>query len=248
MNILILEGIRKSGDDIVFDFTKDFNTAIISLNVQRFNKKLSTRVGTHIYFGYQYNEGGGQNLAVVRDAIKYLDFSKINESDLRLMIVKAVTNFIKVNGNKIDLIITPKSSGKLVNYIAELFKEKLGSNVLLATDTLVKNTVDNIKIDPQKLDKLDDVQRKNVLNAIKYATKTGSFKMKSIPIPMRRLIIDFMTFSNETSRQVFNLLSGGNILLLDDIYTGGSTFNEMSRIINEYEPKSLTGFVLLLSK
>ena len=71
--------------------------------------------------------------------------------------------------------------------------------------------------------------------------------MKSIPIPMRRLIIDFMTFSNDTTRQIYNSLSG-NILLLDDIYTGGSTFNEMSRIINEYEPQSLTGSVLLLSK
>ena len=247
MSFLIVEGIRKDGDNIIFDFTQDFKDDIIPLKFQRFNKKLSTRFGTNIYFGYRYNEGHGEDLTFVRDAIKYLDFSKINENDLKLMIQKAANNFVKVNGNKIDLIITPKSSGKLVNYIAKIFKEKLGGNVLLATDVLVKNTVNNIKIDPQKIDKLNDQQRKNVINAIRSATKTGSFKMKSIPIPMRRLIIDFMTFSNDTTRQIYNSLSG-NILLLDDIYTGGSTFNEMSRIINEYEPQSLTGFVLLLSK
>lgn len=243
----LIEGIRVVNDDIIFDFNEDLPTDLISLKFQKFNKKLSNRAGTDIYFGYRYNQGIDSNdLALVRDAIKMMKPS-IDENNINLLISKAVNNFLKLN-NKFDIIITPKSSSPLVNKMAKFFKEKLGQNTMLATDLIVKNSVENIKIDPIKLQGMDQTQKNNVLSAIKSATKTGSFKMKSIPIPMRRIIIDFMKFENDTNREIFNRINDGNILLIDDIYTGGSTFNEMTRIISQHSPNTLTGFVLLLSK
>lgn len=244
----LIEGIRVSDNNIIFDFKEDLPTDLISLKFQKFNKKLSTRFGTDIYFGYRYNEGINSNdLALVRDAIKMLKPS-IDENNINLLVSKAVNNFLKIAGNDFDIIITPKSSSPLVNKMASFFKQKLGTNTILATDLIVKNSIENIKIDPVKLQGMDQNQERNVKSAIKSATKTGSFKMKSIPIPMRRIIIDFMKFKDDTSKEIFNKINNGNVLLIDDIYTGGSTFNEMSRIISQHNSKLITGFVLLLSK
>lgn len=244
----LIEGIRIVNDDIVFDFKEDLPTDLISLKFQKFNKKLSTRFGTNIYFGYRYNEGVDPNdLALVRDAIKMLKPS-INENNINLLVSKAVNNFLNVANVNFDIIITPKSSSPLVNKMATFFKQKLGQNTILATDLIVKNSIENVKIDPVKLKGMDPSQEKNVLSALKSATKSGSFKMKSIPIPMRRIIIDFMKFKDDASREIFNRINNGNVLLIDDIYTGGSTFNEMTRIISQHNSNSITGFVLLLSK
>jgi predicted amidophosphoribosyltransferase len=65
---------------------------------------------------------------------------------------------------------------------------------------------------------------------------------------MRRIIIDFMKFDSELDRKIFNALNNGRVLLIDDIYTGGSTFTEMTRIIQVSNPENITGFILLLSQ
>jgi len=246
---LLLEGIVVNNDKIIFDFRRDDpETDIISLKFGKFNKKISTRSGTDVYFGYRYAKNAPPaDIALVRTAIKMMDTSLIAETDINLLIQKAVNNFLNVSGETFDIIITPKSSGPLVTAIAKAFKAKLGVNTLLATDSIVKNSIDNIKIDPAKASAMSAEQRSNLNRIIAGATKTGSFKMKSVPIPMRRSIINFFKFDDSNSRQVFNKISSGKVLLLDDIYTGGSTFTEMVRIISEQSPSKITGFILLLS-
>lgn len=242
----LIEGIRIVGDNVVFNFNQDSEGDIIPLKFQKFNRKLSTRSGTEIYFGYQYNSNvNSDELVKVREAIKMMT---ANISDIRLMVMKAINGYLKITNTIPDIIITPKSSGPLVNFIAKLFKEKLGDNVLIATDIIVKNTVENIQIDPVKLKNMDPNQINNIKNIIKSAFKTGSFKMKSVPIPMRRVIIDFMKFDDAVTKTIFNKINTGNVLLLDDIYTGGSTFNEMMRILKTQNPQNMNGFILLLSK
>lgn len=246
---MLFEGIRLSGNDIIFDFQNDLENDIIPLRFQKFNKGLSTRNGAKVYFGYRYQPGADKDqLSYVRDAIKTLDYSRIDKRSMQLMIQKAVNNFLQVTGQSFDLIITPKSSSGLPNLIANTFKQKLGNNVLLVSNSIVKSDISDIKIDPVKAQKLTPEQRINIEKVIKSASKSGSFKMKQVPIPMRRVIIDFMKFDSELHRRVFNALNNGKVLLIDDIYTGGSTFTEMNRIIQLTNPEQITGFILLLSQ
>jgi hypothetical protein len=246
---MLFEGIRLRGNNIVFDFQNDLETDVIPLRFQKFNKSLSTRNGIKVYFGYRYQEGVNKDeLVQVRDAIKTLDYSRLDKGSLQLMIQKAVNNFLQVSDQDFDLIITPKSSSGLPNLIAQTFKQKLGQNVLLANDSIVKSDIGDIKIDPVKAKKLSPEQRQNIEKVIHSASKSGSFKMKQIPIPMRRIIIDFMKFDSELDRKIFNALNNGRVLLIDDIYTGGSTFTEMTRIIQVSNPENITGFILLLSQ
>lgn len=244
---MIFEGIRLKGDNIIFDFKNDVKDDVIPLQFQKFNKGLSTRNGVKIYFAYRYQEGVDKDqLAYVRDAIKTLN-PKIDGGSLKLMLQKAINNFLKVTGQNFDLIITPKSSSGLPNLIARAFKEKIGANVILASDSIVKSSIEDIKIDPVKAQKLRPDQKQNIEKVIASATKTGSFKMKQVPIPMRRVIVDFMKFDSDLDRRIFNALNGGRVLLIDDIYTGGSTFTEMNRIIQSTDPENVTGFIFLLS-
>ena len=241
---MIFEGIRIQNDQIVFDFNDDLDGDVIPLKFQKMNKTLSTRNGVTVYFGYKYSNGANPTqLADVRDAIKTLNYNLINKGDLKLMINKAVNNFLKVSPTKFDIIITPKSSGGLVNLIAESFKQKLGNSVMVAPDTIVKNAVSDIKIDPTKIHKLTP----SWINSFEKIIQKGSFKMKSVPIPLRRVIIDFLKFNDATSREIYNKIANGNVLILDDIYTGGSTFSEIVRIINNQSPRSVSGFIFLLS-
>jgi predicted amidophosphoribosyltransferase len=47
---------------------------------------------------------------------------------------------------------------------------------------------------------------------------------------------------------VFNSISEGNVLLVDDILTEGTTFINMAKLLQNLGADSITGFILLTNK
>jgi phosphoribosylpyrophosphate synthetase len=242
--IKILEGITNSGDDIIFDFQSDSQDDIIRLKLQPFNKRFATRNGKEIYIGYKYKVTDKLKLDMFRDALKSNSFS---ERDENILVNKAVENFIKINKYPIDLIITPKSSGRALNKLAKQINAKYPGSIL-ADGTMLKRTYDEFLIGGQKLSEMPPDRLKKILPQLKRASRSGEFKMKEISTKFRYLITNFLKFSNNQHRNITEKITTGTVLLVDDILTGGSTFKEMFSIIESMGCPQAIGFALIASK
>jgi len=114
-----------------------------------------------------------------------------------------------------DIIISPKSSSKLLNLLCKKLKDRGGNNVLMASDLIVKNSIENIII--------DDSYFKNDTSKgiIKNCMVDGVFNMKKVPPKFRKLISNYLKFSDDTQRTIYNAINGGKVLIVDDIFVSG---------------------------
>ena len=240
----IIEGITNNGSELVFDFTTDSADDIIRLKLQPFNKRFALHHGKEIYVGYKYKTTDTERLDIFRDALKS---NSISEKDETLLVNKAVENFIRINPNKIDVIVSPYSKGSALNKLATQLNAKYPGSIL-ADGVLVKRTYDEFLIGGKNISELSPEHAKLLLPMLKNASKTGEFKMKAVSLRFRRLITNFMKFSNNQHRNIATKIASGNVLVLDDIYSGGNTFNEMFSIMDSMGAKMSFGFALFASK
>ena len=125
---------------------------------------------------------------------------------------------------------------------------KAGSNTLISTDLFVKNSIENIKYNEDKLNKLDPGKKEQVLKLLNRVFSKEEYKLKSIPAQYRKFIENFLSFNTKTERRIFNILNEGKVLIVDDILTEGTTFVNMAKLINNLGENQITGFVLISNK
>lgn len=56
---------------------------------------------------------------------------------------------------------------------------------------------------------------------------------KNVKPKYRKYIQSFLHFKSEEDKELFKSIDEGKVLIVDDINTGGSTLNEILRILNE---------------
>ncbi len=237
----LIEGIQNIGGVLKFNWAQDSPNDIIPLKLKKYHKKFSFRKGKEIYVGYKYLTKDKESLDLFRSALKS---NSLSEHDENLLINKAVENFIQVNEYPIDVIITPKSSSRFLNKLAkQLYMKYPGST--LATDTITKRTYDEFLIVGVEFDKIPTEYKKEILPILQKASASGEFKMKLVPVQFRRTITNFLKFQNNQHQNLIKKITGGTVLIIDDIYTGGSTFQEMFSIIDSMAAKNSIGFALI---
>lgn len=243
----LFEGIQydEETDNFIFNFQEDFADDIIQLKFKSFNSKMSTRYNTPIYLAYKKNPESS-DLSHYDTFLKRAKTFDLNTFDFDQMINKAIQRFDQIYGlENIDLIVVPNSSSKLNYYLAKKIRDKAGSNTMLVKDILVKNKLENIKV---RFDKVSDPYKRKALEK-KFAGMTESgFKMKLIPPHYRGIFSNFLVFADDVSRQIFNRISDGTVLVVDDIFTSGITLNEINLLVKSYAPKEVINFVLISGK
>ena len=129
--------------------------------------------------------------------------------------------------------------------MVEQLKNKSGSASLFS-DAFVKNTSTDIKLDAEKVDKLPEKTKKEVMRAFKKATDPNKpFKIKEIYSAHRKFSKDFVIFNREDDRRLFNAVEGQRIILVDDYKTSGTTIKEMLRQLADAGAAEVVVFVLL---
>ena len=88
------------------------------------------------------------------------------------------------------------------------------------------------------------------------ATKvtSGSRPDKEIPFPVQytvngsnrynRFLKDHAP-SEKVFKKLFESIENGKVLIIDDIFTSGTTIVEMFNLLKQYAPKEINGFVLI---
>jgi hypothetical protein len=248
----IIEGISFNQETNSFDFNwkEDLPGDLIDLKLQTYNRYVSSKQGFNLYYAYKFNKNIDKKLkGLLRDSIKYADESFIKSNDMEVFLSKGINNFNQMESlNKFDIIVFPKSSSHILNIIKQKLSAKSGMNTLLASDLFVKNTIDNIQYNYDKLDKLSPENREKILKLLNKVFSKESFKLRSIPPQYRKFISNFLSFNSDTEQRIFNSISEGNVLLVDDILTEGTTFINMSKLLQNLGANSITGFILLTNK
>jgi len=257
---MILEGIRYEDNEIIFDFSEDNPDDIIPLKLQKYNKKFVSMNNIPTYYAYRINpvyKGSIQSdprISTIRDAIKNVN---INQGDFTQLITKAFINFDQniVNISSYDLIVLPQSSSPLLTQVVNSLGRKYGTAVEVIDSAFVKNKITDITVDPQIIQQIrtkhGDKKANYIANRyeklIKSAEVNGEFKMKKIPTSMgfRRGITNFLHINNNREDAIFKQVYGGNVLIIDDIITSGTTMVEMARLLEDLGANEVNAFGIL---
>ena len=246
---LILEGISYNEETKTFDFDwkSDKVGDLVNLKLQTYNKVKSVKRGVQLYYAYKFNQDIPKDLkALFRDSIKYVQTPSVSLNDVDILLSKSVTNFNQIDPlSSFDVIVTPKSTSKILDLLKQKLSAKAGGNTLLASDLFVKNTLDNIKLDQDKLNKLTPQNREKALSILNKVLSKEDFKLKSVPPQYREFISNFLSFNTDTEKRIFNSIVSGKVLLVDDILTKGTTLLNMAELLVNLGADSITGFVLL---
>lgn len=243
------EGVRLQGDKFIFDYHMDEPKDIVFLKYVN-TKSIAKKSGIQVYYAWNFNKNANpEEIALFRKQLKKGEM--ISDQDKISMINKAVIGFdSKFDIGLFDIVIFPKSSSPLVRQIAQTIKAK-SSNLLFADEVIVKNAIENIHIDydtylrSAKTPEEKLQRKKDLANDFNRAIKNGPFEIKKVHQFRKRMFSNYLTFKDDTSRQIYNILSGGNVLMVDDYLTTGSTLTEMIRLVSSCNPKELSCFFLI---
>jgi hypothetical protein len=232
----ITEGIYFDDDNFVFDYRIDEKSHFINL---KYNNKFVKVNKKDIFYSYVMKDNVDRTIKkLFIKSLKYKDEQFISYNDYEKFLNKGILGFLHIIDRNIDIIIYPKSSSPLNFDIAKKIKDKLGTNTYIVKDSIVKNEIENIKIDASKI---SDKTRKSLL---KYSIKDGEFFLKRIPPQYRKYFFNFLKFDNNIQRDFYNKLSG-NILIVDDILSEGTTINEIEKLVKSFNPSKIIKYVIL---
>lgn len=247
---MIIEGVKYNRESESFDFMwkEDSPEDLINLKLQKYNKILSKKDGNKVYYAYKLNKDAGPETKMLKQSIKYVD-DKVSESDVNLMINKAVASFNAIdNLSSYDLVVTPKSTSKVLDLMRNVIGAKAGPNTMVSSDLFVKNTIDNIKFDEEKLNKVPENERKQILKILNTVFSKEDYKLRSVSPRFRKFILNFVKFNTEVNKKVMNRIVNGKILVVDDILTEGTTVKNIVQLLREAGALEVVSFVLLTDR
>lgn len=190
---------------------------------------------------YKNNRAGIQT-------IRNLSWNKLR-SQVDLMVKVAVDRFNSLKPiSEYSVIIPAASTSDLNNKIVERMLKYADKNVVVAKDAVIKNTMGNLQIDYDKLNKIDPFYREKTEKILKNLQRhpEDPFEIKKIYDPKyRRFFTHFLKFKNPEDRELFKAITGGNLLFVDDTFGSGQTSHEMLRLVKSYGPGEVYMFALL---
>jgi len=202
----------------------------------------------------------------LRHAIKNLQSTDIinitpkNVDDIKQMVKNGVAKFNNDNQVKIsefDLIIKTPSSAPLNDIIISEISSYTTQDKIIS-DLVLKNFIDNIKIDFQKWKekefdtKEDDEyeQKKANIRAFKKLKKivkqNKDFQIKTVqPQGYRQFVKNFLRLNPQIDRKILKSINGGKILIIDDSISSKQTSLEMINLLSTINPSYIGSFMLI---
>jgi phosphoribosylpyrophosphate synthetase len=248
-DVNLYEGISNDTNEIdkfIFNFNKDNTDDIITL---RYNKESIIRRVTKnikIYYNYKINKTVDKVLRM--KLLKSIKDKSIQIEDYDHLLDKAVLGLFNnphFNLIDVDVVIIPRSSSKINLDLANRIIAKI-PRVLLMSENLVKNRLENITLDYDliKSKNLKTATIKSIEKMLRKSSVDGEFKIKKIPGQFRKFVINFLKL-DINDRNMINRLNGGKVLIVDDIITEGTTLNEAHRLLEKYSPKEIICYALI---
>lgn len=231
------EGIRYAGDsEFVVDMKNDYDDDIINTVIDSELYYSNFRDNVY-YFGYKFKDSASR-----KERSEFIDWLKSKDkldNVLREFINRPLIRLERENEiNNIELVVYPDTRhNKLTRFIIEsLYAVTKGSKI--KSISIVKNTPSEIEVDYDALlasskDTKQYEDRKVVVNSLLdkiHSLEYFSFA-KNVKVKYRPYIVNYLKF-NKDEIDVLTAIEYGNVLIIDDVNTSGSTLNE---VINQIQ-------------
>ena len=243
----INEGVKLNNDNTYsFDFNNDNKNDILTLKYNKDYVTTKKTAGVISYFSYKINKIVDKNIRF--KLLTYIKNDLKNSNNYDTFLNKSVLGLFNnpnIEVGDVDLILIPESSSSVNFDLANKIKNKI-PNALFFKDVILKNEPENVSIDYELL-KSKGYKKETILQVetmIKKATVNNVFKIKKITPRFRRYILNFLKI-DITNRNLLNKLVGGKVIIVDDFISEGTTFKEVSRLIENYAPKDIILFSLI---
>jgi hypothetical protein len=140
-----------------------------------------------------------------------------------------------------DVIISPKSSSYMLNDIVDAIQARSPNVKVLREHFKKVDFVGEIEINRDH-PKITDKIIKMLEDALHTAKKNGYFQMKKVKPQYRKFLSNLFELIDEYD---YNKLEGQRILILDDIWTTGTTLSDMIDSIYLFAPSEIKGAAVL---
>ncbi|MCQ2129986.1 MAG: phosphoribosyltransferase [Bacteroidales bacterium] len=220
--------------------------------------------GKCFYFGYEF--GDDVDGSIRSQFIKYLKFDADiqHDPDCSRFVQKAINQLNEeVDLYEYDLVVIPESSSSLNEYMVRYIYRF--AQPMLRKIELIKSLPSRISFDmdgyeQQYLDAKLENGRPRYTEAQKQQVKQNIEQMMELinkkdyftiakdvkKSRMRAFVTDFLNFADEKDQETCSRIRSGNVLVVDDITTSGSTLNEILRTLRVLNPDNkITIFSLL---
>jgi len=234
------ESLSVENDKIIFDYSQNevgIKTKMGKNKFKAFESKAKILMGATLYFLYKLTSKESNIVSSLKNNSPYF----VDVDDLTKFIKRSALYANKNLKNvDFDIIIYPDNAKDFLLQFIEQFSKLNGTTKFNVKNSIRKTNPDNIKIyDPKN--KLDDKSRKSLERGINKAKTRGHLKLhKDLPVMLRQYVKNFI----EIDKQLLKKIDGKNILIIDDVYTGGNTMKELIEILNNNGANNITGLTL----
>lgn len=234
----IIEGVRPDKDsEFIIDMNSDFNDDIIDTVLSDDIKIKSISENTY-WFGYEFKPNVSSSTRT--KFINWLKSIKFETQELDNFLSRPLYYlFNEIGAPDFDLIISPKSErSKLVSFILSAIYRITPRSTKRESIEVIKNLPGDISFDYNGLrdwcnydyqyrecKKYIDTELMPKIKSLEYFSMA-----QNVPSKYRKFITDFLTIG-EYESDAIRQIQKGNILIVDDINTSGSTIDEIVRII-----------------
>lgn len=140
-----------------------------------------------------------------------------------------------------DIIISPKSSSYMLNDIVDAIQARSPNIKVLREHFKKVDFVGEIEI-KRDHPKITDEIIAMLEGALELGRKNGYFQMKKVKPQYRKFLSNIFELIDEYD---YNKLEGQRILVLDDIWTTGTTLSDMIDAIHLFAPSDIKGAAVL---
>lgn len=254
---MIVEGVKFIAPTFKFDFKHNGKDDIIELNG---SLKSSTVFDNTYFFQYEFGEDvPSKTRSEFIQAMKFKQNS-LGKGNVDMFIDKALVNLNKaVNLSTFDIVIYPQSSSTLTKDIVDKIDYFTDADRYVKIEA-VKKQISDINFNWGKFDKYCDL--KSILANVKNVMKQKMEKMlddiysldyfsiaKNIKDQKyKKFLKNIYKFYNEKTTQLLKSIVDKKILIVDDIYTSGTTIEQIIKAYQMLDPDDsniLTIFTLI---
>ena len=243
------EGISFNGQTFDVRFFSSEEDDIIDIVIPFINE--STFDNNIYYFGYKFNKDVPSKIrSKFIHWIKGLDNTKPDVDTIENLVTFPLVELNKeVNLSTFSCTLYPRSERSDLTKVIQRSALNIIPSMNISSFELIKTMPKDIEFDWDKFDanyegEIGDYQYRQIrdyidntlmprIHALEYFSIAKEVKYKYRPY-----IKNYLHFDNAEQEKSFKALNGGNILILDDINTSGSTLREILKIVRMLVPES----------
>lgn len=241
----IFEGISVQDNDVKFDYTAPtgVSTKLGKKDFTPYARKDKSVNGYTIYSVYSSND---EFLTDVLLALKKKSDVQMNPEDYSKFLTRTAI-FISAKilaPNKVDILVTPKSSTNILNDLISFLKAR-NPHIEFLPESFIKTAdISKITVDYNNPALTDKIAEK-LEGIVRAANKTGKFEIKKALPQYRKFFKNFFEIVDPKLIQKFN---NKNVCVLDDVLASGTTLVQIMSATADYNPNNVFGVTLFKTK